>query len=67
MEQYSMIEECAERYCVVENPDGSIRIEIDISKRFKNLWMEKLTDWVVTEDELKDYLPAESDENLQKG
>lgn len=59
MEPYSMIEECAERYCVAENPDGSIRIEIHVSKRFKSLWMEKLTGWFVTEEELKEYLTDE--------
>ncbi len=61
MGQFSMIEECAERYCVTDNPDGSIRIEIDVSKRFKNLWLEKLTDWVVTEEELNEYLTDASE------
>ncbi|MCH9634064.1 MAG: hypothetical protein S4CHLAM7_08020 [Chlamydiae bacterium] len=42
-EQYSMVQECADKYSVKEKGNGDAEIYIKIPKRFKDLWIVKLS------------------------
>jgi hypothetical protein len=53
----SMVQECVTSYVVHENADGSITVTIDVPKKYKELWMIKLSSLTVTEEELKEYVP----------
>jgi len=50
-----MVQECVSSYSVIDNLDGSIKITIDIPKKYKDLWMIKLSELVATDQELADY------------
>jgi hypothetical protein len=51
----SMVQECVDEYLVNDKSDGSIDIVIKISKRFKNLWLIKLSELRTSEQEIKEY------------
>ncbi len=53
--EISMVQECANKYMAMEQPDGGIKIVIDIPKRFKNLWLVKLSDLRTTMEEIREY------------
>jgi len=59
----SMVEECVEIYKVTEKPDGSAEIYIKVPKRFKDLWIVKLSDLMADEDEIKEYEPEDYGES----
>jgi hypothetical protein len=49
---FSLVQEFTSRYVVRENEDGSVTITIDVPKAYKELWMIKLSDLSVTQEEL---------------
>ena len=57
--EYSMIQECTNRYEARRQADGSLDIHILVPRRFANLWLAKLSDLRATDTEITDY---ESDE-----
>ena len=54
-EQYSMVQECADSYMVEDQPDGGAVITIKVPKRFKLLWMVRLTDLRTTMSEIDEH------------
>ena len=56
-EFYSMVQECTDVYQVTEKPDGSAEIYIKVPKRFRDLWIVKLSDLITDDDEIKEYEP----------
>ncbi len=54
-EEISMVQECSVEYKAIGQPDGGIKIVIDIPKRFKNLWLVKLSELRTTEEEIREY------------
>lgn len=54
-----MTEECARRYQVIDKPDGGVEIYIDVPKRFRTLWLVKLTELFTNDDEIKEYGPED--------
>jgi hypothetical protein len=52
-----MVQECAEAYEVRSRPDGSATIQIEVSRRFRDLWMTKLSDLRATDAEIAEFEP----------
>ncbi|MEQ1855796.1 MAG: hypothetical protein ABL963_04945 [Longimicrobiales bacterium] len=52
MIQYSMVEECTNRYEATRAPDGRLHIAIDVPCRFAELWLDKLDALRTTDDEI---------------
>jgi hypothetical protein len=62
-EKYNMIEECTDSYEVNRFEDGSVEVHIKIPKRFRSLWLVKLSDLETTDKEIQEY---ESEEVIDK-
>ncbi len=58
---FSVIEECADRYKVTEDDDGSVNILIHVPARFASLVTAKLNDLYVTEEEIEELAPLKPD------
>ncbi len=58
---FSVIEECADRYRVIDEPDGSVTITIHVPRRFVVLVTVKLTELSVTEAEIEELAPMEDE------
>ena len=56
-EKYSMVKECTDSYEVTDLSDGTAEIFIKVPKRFRDLWIVKLSDLKTTDDEIKEYEP----------
>ena len=50
-----MVGECTDKYETTEHEDGSLDIHIKVPKRFKDLWLVKLTELTTTMEEIKEY------------
>lgn len=50
-----MVGECTDKYEAKECEDGSLDIHIKVPKRFRNLWLIRLTDMTTTMEEIKEY------------
>ncbi len=53
-EQFSLVQECTDEY-YIEDQDGKIKINILLPKRFKNLWIHKLSELKTTMKEIEEY------------
>jgi len=59
MKTYSMIQECTDSYRVTERPDGGAEIRIEVSKRFADLWLVKLSELQTNDAEIAEYEKGE--------
>jgi hypothetical protein len=60
-EEFSLVQECTDDY-YYENVGSRVRINILIPKRFKFLWMHKLSELKTTMKEIEEY--EHSDEEI---
>lgn len=51
----SMVQECVDSYHVNEKADGGVEIVMRIPKRFRELWLVRLSQMRTNEDELRQY------------
>lgn len=51
----SMVQECCSAYNVTERPEAGVKITIEVPKRFKNLWLVRLSEMTTSEREIQDY------------
>lgn len=54
-QEVSMVQECVDSYIVDERDDGSIKITIDVPKRFADLWLVKLSELRTQSEEIAEY------------
>jgi len=54
---FSFVQEIADFYEVKTLDDGSARISISIPREFRDLAVAKLSDLLVSEDEIREWLP----------
>jgi hypothetical protein len=54
-EKFNMVEECTQSYRVKKLGEDGVEIFIKIPKRFKNLWLHKLSDFETTMEEIEYY------------
>jgi hypothetical protein len=52
---YSMVQECANRYEARRQADGSLEIHISVPRRFADLWLTKLSELRTTDAEITEY------------
>ena len=57
MTKHSMVQECTDRYEVVERRGGGATILIEVSPRFRDLWLTKLSELRATEEEIHEFEP----------
>lgn len=57
MADYSMIQECVDHYEVQERAAGAITIGVDVPARFRDLWLVRLSELRVTDEEIKEHEP----------
>lgn len=53
-EEINLIEECTDKYSV-QDENGKMRIMILVPKRFKDLWLHKLSELHTTMQEITDF------------
>lgn len=54
-ETFSLVEECTNKYFVERLNEEEIEIRIRIPKKFRFLWLSKLSDLKTTEKEIEEY------------
>lgn len=59
MTDYSMVEECTDSYRVLDQADGRTRIEMVVPRRFRDLWISRLSDLQTTDEEIAEYEPRD--------
>lgn len=57
----SMVEECVDWYKAVELPDGGAELTIRVPKRFRWLWLAKLSELCATGFDIQEYEPRDND------
>ena len=57
MADYSMVQECVDRYEVVERPAGAVTIRIEIPAQFRDLWLAKLSTLRASDTEIREFEP----------
>lgn len=50
MAEYSVVQECTDRYEVRERADGGADISIFVPPRYRDLWMVRLSEFVAAGD-----------------
>ena len=53
--EFKMVQECVDKYEVRELKNGTIEIYITTPKKFKNLWLIKLSEIIATKQEIDKY------------
>jgi hypothetical protein len=54
-EKFSLVQECTNKYFVENLDEEEVEIHIRIPKRFRSLWLSKLSDLRTTEQEIDEY------------
>ena len=54
-ELFSLVQECTNKYSVVAINEKETEIRIRIPKKFRTLWISKLSDLRTTEKEIEEY------------
>ena len=54
-EIFSLIQECTNKYSVEDFNKAEVEIRIRIPKKFRSLWLSKLSDLRTTEKEIEEY------------
>jgi hypothetical protein len=57
MAEYSLVDECVDRFQVTEHRGGAASIHIEVPARFRDLWIVKLNELRTTDEEIKEYEP----------
>lgn len=60
-EQYSMVQECTDRYEAKRADRGDLDIVIKVPRRFADLWLVKLSALTTTDSEIEEYEPTPDD------
>jgi hypothetical protein len=55
--QYSMVQECTDRYEAKRSDTGDLEISIRVPRRFADLWLVKLSGLRTTDSEITEYEP----------
>lgn len=63
-ELFSLVQECSNTYSVEDLNDKEVEIRILLPKKFRSLWLSKLSALRTTAEEIADH--AESDESQTK-
>ena len=54
-EIFSLVQECTNKYSVENLNETEVEIRIRIPKKFRSLWLSKLSDLRTTEKEIEEY------------
>ena len=54
-EIFSLVQECTNKYYVEDLNETEVEIHIRIPKKFRSLWLSKLSDLRTTEKEINEY------------
>jgi hypothetical protein len=54
-EKFSLVQECTNKYFVENLDEKEVEIHIRIPKKFRSLWLSKLSDLRTTEQEINEY------------
>lgn len=54
-ERFSLIQECTNKYSIEDLNTAELEIRIRIPKKFRSLWLSKLSDLRTTEREMEEY------------
>jgi len=55
-ETFSLVQECTNKYFVEHLNEEEVEIHIRIPKKFKSLWLNKLSELRTTEAEIREYM-----------
>ncbi|MDR3624158.1 MAG: hypothetical protein P4L16_03340 [Chlamydiales bacterium] len=58
-EIFSLVQECTNKYYVEDLNETEVEIRIRIPKKFRSLWLSKLSDLRTTEKEIDEYKDGE--------
>lgn len=53
---FSLVQECSNKYSIKEINENEIEISIRIPKKFKILWLSKLSDLKASQEEIEFYI-----------
>lgn len=59
-ETFSLVQECTNKYFVENLNEEEVEIHIKIPKKFRSLWLSKLSDLRTTEKEIEEYKYSEN-------
>lgn len=59
-ETFSLVQECTNKYFVENLNEEEVEIHIKIPKKFRSLWLSKLSDLRTTEKEIEEYKDPEN-------
>ena len=59
-ETFSLVQECTNKYFVENFNEEEVEIHIRIPKKFRSLWLSKLSDLRTTEKEIEEYKDLEN-------
>ena len=59
-ETFSLVQECTNKYFVEKLNEEEVEIHIRIPKKFRSLWLSRLSDLRATEKEVEEYKDHES-------
>lgn len=54
-ERISMVQECVDSYRVSDKEDEGVEIVIRVPRRFKNLWLVRLSQLSTSEEEIREF------------
>ncbi|VHO01019.1 hypothetical protein [Candidatus Rhabdochlamydia sp. T3358] len=54
-EVFSLVQECTNKYSIEDLNEMEVEIRIRIPKKFRSLWLGKLSDLYTTEKEIEEY------------
>lgn len=54
-EIFSLVQECTNKYYVEDLNEAEVEIRIRIPKKFRSLWLSKLSELRTTEKEIEEY------------
>jgi hypothetical protein len=59
-ETFSLVQECTNKYFVENLNEEEVEIHIRVPKKFRSLWLSKLSDLRTTEKEIEEYKDPEN-------
>ena len=62
-ETFSLVQECTNKYYVENRNKDEVEIHIRIPKKFRSLWLSKLSDLRSTQKEIEEYKDNEIEED----
>ncbi|MDE3046354.1 MAG: hypothetical protein KGJ02_06900 [Verrucomicrobiota bacterium] len=58
-ETFSLVQECTNKYFIENINDKEVEIHIRIPKKYRSLWLSKISDLRTNEDEIEEYADLE--------